>query len=210
MIFMKKSPLFYSIIFLVVLASCAKVYYSPEAENASKSHRIIAVVSPKVSIPPQKKMTNEEILDLTIKESETFQYEMVAWLLKRKGENKINVDILDATTTIAKIQNARSDGKLLTPLEMAEILDVDAVITSNYKLTKPMSTGAAIATTLLFGFGNTNEVNVTMELQDRANKKMIWNFSHAVSGGLFSSSDQLVEEVMRIASKKLPYTKFKK
>ena len=43
---MKKSPLFYSIIFLVVLASCAKVYYSPEAEKASKSHRIIAVVSP--------------------------------------------------------------------------------------------------------------------------------------------------------------------
>ena len=131
-------------------------------------------------------------------------------LNKLERENKINVDILDATTTLAKIQNARSDGKLLTPLEMAEILDVDAVITSNYKLTKPMSTGAAIATTLLFGFGNTNEVNVTMELHDRANKKMIWNFSHAVSGGLFSSSDQLVEEVMRIASKKLPYTKFKK
>ena len=97
---------------------------------------------------------------------------MVAWLLKRKGENKINVDILDATTTIAKIQNARTDGKLLTPVEMAEILDVDAVLTSNYKLTKPMSTGAAIATTILFGFGNTNEVNVTMELHDRANKKI--------------------------------------
>ena len=207
---MKSLPLFFSVIFLLILASCAKVYYSPEAEKASRNHRIIAVVSPKVSIPPQKKMTNEELLDLTIKESETFQYEMVAWLLKRKGENKINVDILDATTTIAKIQNARTDGKLLTPVEMAEILDVDAVLTSNYKLTKPMSTGAAIATTILFGFGNTNEVNVTMELHDRANKKMIWNFNHALSGGLFSSSDQLVEEVMRIASKKLPYTKFKK
>jgi hypothetical protein len=207
---MKWLPLFLSVGLIFILASCAKVYYSPEAENASRNHRIIAVVSPKVSIPPQKKMTNEELMDLTIKESETFQYEMVAWLLKRKGENKINVDILDATTTIAKIQNASTPGKLLTPVEMAEILDVDAVITSNYKLTKPMSTGAAIATTLLFGFGNTNEVNVTMELHDRANKKMIWNFSHAVSGGLFSSSDQLIEEVMRIASKKLPYTKFKK
>lgn len=207
---MKKSPLFFSAIFLFVLVSCAKVYYSPEAENASRNHRIIAVVSPKVSIPPQKKMSNEELQELTLKESESFQYEMVAWLLKRKGENKISVDILDATTTIAKLHNAGTDGKILTPVEMAEILDVDAVITSNYKLTKPMSTGAAIATTLLFGFGNTNEVKVTMELHDRVNKKMIWNFSHGVSGGLFSSSDQLVDEVMRIASKKLPYTKFKK
>lgn len=207
---MKKFPLFFFAILLFILSSCAKVYYSPEAEKAIKKHNIIAVVAPKVSMPAQKDKTADDIKELTLRESETFQYEMVAWLLKRKSDNKINVDILDATTTIAKIQNASSGSKLFTPVEMAEILNVDAVLTSNYKLTKPMSTGAAIATTFLFGFGNTNEVTVTMELHDRESNKMIWNFSHSVSGGLFSSSNQLVEEVMRVASKKLPYTKFKK
>ncbi len=84
------------------------------------------------------------------------------------------------------------------------------MLTSNYKLSKPMSTGAAIFTTVLFGFGTTNQIVVNMELHDRSTKKMIWNFSHTLSGGLFSSSDQLVAEVMHIASKKLPYTKFMK
>lgn len=200
-----------SLMFLTIIiwSACAKVYYSPEAEKASLQHKIIAVIPPRVSIPPQKNLTADELNQMSVKESEAFQYGMVSWLLKRKAENKIGVDILDATTTFAKINNVTSN-KMLTPVEMAEILDVDAVITSNFKLTKPMSTGAAVATTLLFGFGTTNEIVVTMELHDRQSKKMIWNFNHSLSGGLFSSSDQLVTEIMRIASKKLPYTKYKK
>ncbi|HMP31179.1 MAG TPA: hypothetical protein PKD85_16350 [Saprospiraceae bacterium] len=195
---------------IFVITSCAKVYYSPESERAISSHKIIAVVNPRVTLPPQKKMTAEEQNALLIAESESFQYQMVSWLLRRKNENKIRVDILDATTTLAKIKNATEDNKSLTTNQLSELLEVDAVLTSNYKLSKPLSTGAAIATTILFGFGNTNQIVVTMELHDRRTNKMIWNFSHTLSGGLFSSSDMLVEEIMRIASKKLPYTKFKK
>ena len=142
------------------------------------------------------------------KEAEIFQFEMVSWLLKRKNDNKIHVNILDASTSFAKNKKAEDEEKFLTPAQLNEILEVDAVLTSNYKLSKPMSTGAAIFTTVLFGFGTTNQIVVNMELHDRSTKKMIWNFSHTLSGGLFSSSDQLVAEVMRIASKKLPYTKF--
>ncbi|MBC7885074.1 MAG: hypothetical protein H7X99_06335 [Saprospiraceae bacterium] len=195
---------------IVICVSCAKVYYSPEAEAASANHKIIAVAPPKVTIPAQKNVSSDELSKMSVKESESFQYEIVSWLLKRKSQNKINVDILDATTTQAKLHNSDVAGKMMTPNEMTSLLDVDAILTSNFKLSKPMSTGAAIATTVLFGFGTTNEVIVTMELHDRNTNKMIWNFSHSVSGGLFSSSDQLVDEVMRIASKKLPYTKFKK
>ncbi len=197
-------------LFVLLMSSCAKVYQSPDALNLARKHRIMGVSIPTVSIPPQKKMTAQELADLAVKESETFHYEMVSWLLKRKNEGKITVNVLDASTSLAKIHNSTVEGKRLTPKEIAEILDVDALLVSNYKLTKPMSTGAAIVTNVLFGFGSTNEVVVSMELYDRSTDKMIWNFSHNISGGLFSSSDQLVNEVMRIASKKLPYSKLKK
>jgi hypothetical protein len=206
---MKKWNLFSIAIILLIASSCAKVYHSPEAEKAIASHKIIAVLPPSVTIPPQKKISNDELQTMMNQESEIFQYEMVSWLLKRKSQNKINVDILDASTTLAKVSNSSNSDRMLTPNEYTELLDVDAVLTSKYKLTKPMSAGAAIATTILFGFGTTNEITVSMELHDRKTKKMIWNFSHSMSGGLFSTSDQLVGEVMRIASKKLPYTKFK-
>ncbi|MFZ1458121.1 MAG: hypothetical protein WAT46_18910 [Saprospiraceae bacterium] len=207
---MKNNNLVMALFLSLLLSSCAKVYYSPDAEKISNRHKIIAVAIPKVSIPPQKKITADELIKMSEKEAEIFQFEMVSWLLKRKNDNKIHVNILDASTSFAKNKKAEDEEKFLTPAQLNEILEVDAVLTSNYKLSKPMSTGAAIFTTVLFGFGTTNQIVVNMELHDSSTKKMIWNFSHTLSGGLFSSSDQLVAEVMRIASKKLPYTKFMK
>lgn len=207
---MKNKFLLPILLLCLLMSSCARVYYSPDSEKISKKHKIIAVAIPKVSIPPQKNVSSDDLMKMAEKEAESFQFEMVSWLLKRKNENKIHVNILDATTSYNLLKKAEMGQNYLTPLQQNEALNVDAVLTSNFKLTKPMSTGAAIATTILFGFGSTNQVVVNMELHDKATNKMIWNFSHSLSGGLFNTSEQLVAEVMRIASKKLPYTKFKK
>jgi hypothetical protein len=202
---MNKNYLFLAIVLFI--ASCARVTYTPEAASASAKHNIIAVVMPKVILPVDKKVTADDKAKMEVAEAEQFQTEMVSWLLRRKSQNKINVDIMDATTVAAKLANLPKD-KVYTPNEMAVALGVDAVITSQFKLSKPMSTGAAIATTLLFGFGTTNQANVNMQLHDRALNKVIMDFAHTVSGSLLDSRESLTNEVMRVASKKLPYTKF--
>lgn len=199
---------FLTVTFFVI--SCAKVYYSPEAESASKRHKIIAIAMPKVSIPPQKNMDTEALKLSTHQTSESFHSEMVSWLLKRKNEGKINVNILDANTTQVKLSRLMAEkGGLLTPEEIIKELDVDAIIVPSFKMTKPMSTSAAVVTTLLFGFGTTNQAISTMELYDRNLNRSIWNFQHTVSGGILNSAEQCINEIMRIASKKLPYTKYK-
>ncbi|MFZ1787082.1 MAG: hypothetical protein WAT92_02185, partial [Saprospiraceae bacterium] len=204
---MKNPYLYLTLFILLTLNSCAKVYNSPDAVLLSRRHQQIAVLPPTATLPKKKDVSLEEQINLEVAESENLQREMIAWLLKRKMQNKIQVDILDVSTSNARLLASGADLKTLTPKEKAELLEVDAVIVSNFKLSKPMSTGAAIATTLLFGFGNTNEINVSMELHDYKTGKLIWNFQHNLSGGLFSTSNQLVDEVMRIASKKLPYSK---
>jgi hypothetical protein len=202
---MKKNFLFLAVVLFI--ASCARVTYTPEAERAARKHNIIAVLMPKVILPVDKKITADDKAKMEVAESEQFQTEIVSWLMKRKSQNKINVDIMDAATAAAKLANLPKD-KVYTPNEMAEALGVDAVITSQFKLSKPMSTGAAIATSILFGFGTTNQANVNMQLHDKALNKVIMDFAHTVSGGLLNSRESLTNEVMRIASKKLPYTKF--
>jgi hypothetical protein len=52
---MKNNNLVMALFLSLLLSSCAKVYYSPDAEKISNRHKIIAVAIPKVSIPPQKK-----------------------------------------------------------------------------------------------------------------------------------------------------------
>ena len=90
---------------------------------------------------------------------------------------------------------------------MCEILGVQGVMLSNYALSKPMSDGAGIALAILGVSGTTNEVRVSLSINDCDNKKLIFNYDHKFSGGLGSSPARLVESLMAQASRKMPYFK---
>ena len=140
-------------------------------------------------------------------ESINFQKEMYSWMLKRKMQGKISQEIQEIETTNAKLKKAGYPENPLTTSELCEVLGVDGIMTSNYGLSKPMSDGAAIAISLLAGAsGSTNEVRVSLSISDCNNKKLIWNYDHKFSGGLGSSPSRLVDDLMRQASKKMPYT----
>jgi hypothetical protein len=194
-------------LFLLIGLSCAKIYYSPDAKSLANRHQKIALIPPKISITPRKKDNPVALEQQQNLESVNFQREMYSWLLKRKMQNKIKVDILDLETTTAKLTNMGYPGeKAMTPSELAENLGVDAVITSNFALSKPMSEGGAIALGILLGvWASTNEVVATVEIHDKNKEKLIWSFNHKMSGSTFSTPARLVDELMRRASKKMPY-----
>lgn len=201
------SLLFTALILLLQGCASPKVYYSPDAKTIVSTHQLIAIVPPKVSITGRKKDNIEALKQQEITESVNFQKEMYSWLLKRKTQGKMFIEIQDVETTNAKLEKAgKLNDKSVTPAEMSEILGVDAVITSNYALSKPMSEGAAVALGMLVGvWGSTNETTVTVDIHDAKTKKMLWNYNHKVSGSTFSTPAQLVDNLMRNASKKMPY-----
>lgn len=193
---------------LICISSCAKIYYSPDAKVRADSHEIIAIAPPRVAIAARKKVEAEAMKEQQRTESTNFQNEMYSWLLRRKMQNRILVEIQDVATTNAKLLKAGYfDDNPLSPSEICEVLGVDGLITSNYSLTKPMSDGAAIAVGLIAGvWGSTNNTTVTLEIHDRETKKLLWNYNHKMSGSIGSSSAQLVDNLMRGASKRMPYS----
>ena len=93
---MMKKLLFVLLPILVLnLFSCAKVYYSPDAKSRASKHQLIAIAPPKVSIAARKKVEAEAMKEQQKTESLNFQNEMYSWLLRRKMQNRINVEILD-------------------------------------------------------------------------------------------------------------------
>lgn len=161
---------------------------------------------PKVSIAASKKIDAESMKEQQKTESLNFQNEIYSWMLRRKSQGKITKELQDIQTTNAKLTNAGYPEKVFTTAELCEILGVDGILTSNFGMSKPMSNGAAITTLILIGgIGSTNEVRTTLSLHDCDNKKLIWNYEHKISGGLGSSPSRIVNELMRKASKKMPY-----
>lgn len=191
---------------IVLLPSCAKVFYSPDAHSLARKQKIIAIVPPKVSIAASKKIDAESLKEQQKTESVNFQQEMYSWMLKRKMQGKITPEIQEIETTNAKLKKAMYPDTPLTTSEICDVLGVDGIITSNYALSRPMSEGAAVAVGILFGAaGSTNEVHVSLGIDDCPNKKLIFNYDHKFSGSLGSSPARLVDELMRSASKKMPY-----
>ena len=199
-----------SIILLIgvafMLQSCAKIFYTPDARSLAYAQKVIAIAPPKVSIAAKKKIDGDALIEQQKTESINFQREMYSWMLKRKMQGSISVEIQDVETTNAILAKAGiNEGKILTPIDMCNILGVDGIITSNYSLSKPMSEGAAIAVALLVGvWGATNEATVSLSIHDFSTKKMIWNFDHKLSSSLGTPAG-LVDALMRQASRKMPY-----
>lgn len=207
---MKFRTVFLAIAALLITASCARVYTSTDVESRTRKHRVIAILPPTVSIAAMKKVDAEALREQQYTESKNFQNEMYSWLLRRKSRNKLNIDIQDVATTNALLEKAGYTAyqQSMTPAELSRALGVDAVILSNYALSKPISEGAAIALGLFTGlWGPTQEAAVNLELHDAQAEKLLWNYNRTVSGGIGSSHATMVDHVMRHASRKLPYAK---
>ncbi len=195
------------VLVFTTLACGPKVYTAPNAASATAAHSVIAIIPPVVNITGRKKDDPEALKAAAKADVFTFQQEMYSWLLRRKQQGRIRgLEILDPLTTNAKLEQAgyTPDSRLLTPKELADVLGVDAVITSTFNTTKPMSEGAAVALGVLFGtWGATNQTTANLSLHD-PNEGMLWNYDW-VASGTFSSSEALVDGLMRNASKRMPY-----
>ena len=202
---MKKS-IFLLVAAALMLQSCAKIFYAPDARTLAMNQKIIAIAPPKVSIAARKNVDGAALIEQQKTESVNFQREMYSWMLKRKMQGTISVDIQDVETTIALLSKAGvNEGKIFTPDDMCRILGVDGILTSNYSLTKPMSEGAAIALGVIAGiWGPTNEATASLSIHDSGAKKMIWNYDHKLSSSLGTPA-KLVDALMRQASRKMPY-----
>ncbi len=198
--------LFVVVFISVIFSSCARIYNSPDAERFAGKHKVIAVLPPNVSLPAKKNISAEALESQRKTESKQLQKDLTMWLVRRKMQGKIKPDVMEVETVNARLQQAGFPDKALSAEELCKALGVDAYLVSDFSLSKPMSEGAAIAVGILFGaWGPTNEARISLSMQDCNAGKLIWNYEHRYSGGVGSSSADLIDGLMRNASRRMPY-----
>jgi len=211
---MKKKTLFLKLSLLSLLFSCGpKIYKSAEFDSAFARHKTIAILPADVTtqLRPNeaKKVTPEQIQQMTEKTGYDIQDKMYSWLLRRSEKFHYTVTFQDVTRTNALLKQAGiSYGDLQTKdrAELAKILQVDAVMQDKARMDKPMSEGAAVAVGLLVGaWGATNKVETTINIHDGKSGHLLWKYDYEASGSVGSSTTKLVDALMRNASKKFPY-----
>jgi hypothetical protein len=198
-----------------LFVSCGpKIYKSADFDTALGRHKTVAILPADVTTqlrPNQaKKLTEEQIADLSQKTGYDIQDKMYGWFLRKSGKFNYTVTFQDVTKTNALLKQAGIDYKDLASKdrsEIAKILGVDAVLQNRSRMEKPMSEGAAVAVGLLVGaWGSTNKVETTINIHDGKSSNLLWKYDYEASGSVGSSTTKLVDALMRNASKKFPYS----
>ncbi|MBK8505861.1 MAG: hypothetical protein IPL46_28915 [Saprospiraceae bacterium] len=208
------------IIFILVLISFpitaqTNLYENPDFDRIARRHKIIGIIPFKTTVtlrPKQMKdITTEQLDRMEKSEGESIQHAMYSWFLKREKRGELTVKVQNPTTTNAKLLKAGLTADNFaehTPDEIAKIMEVDAVIMGTFETDKPMSEGASLALGALFGFwGNTNKAVINLSIHNGADGELLINYNKGVSGSLGSSTEDLINTLMRKASRRISYSK---
>lgn len=199
---------------LFLSLSCGpKIYKSADFDAAFARHKTVAILPAEVTtqLRPNeaKKVTAEQIEEMTQKTGYDIQDKMYSWLLRRSSKFHYTVTFQDVSRTNALLKDAGltyNDIKAKDRADLAKILKVDAVMQDKARMDKPMSEGAAVALGLLVGvWGATNKVETTINIHDGKSGNLLWKYDYEASGSVGSSTTKLVDALMRNASKKFPY-----
>lgn len=199
----------------LILVSCGPtIYKATEFDTALSQHKSVAILPADVStrLRPNeaKKVTPEQIDQMNEKTGYAIQDKMYSWFLRRSDKYQYTVTFQDVTRTNALLKQAGIGYKDLSAkdrTELAQLLGVDAVLQDRTSMDKPMSDGAAVAVGVIFGvWGNTNSVQTTINIHDGKTGNLLWKYDYQASGSVGSSAENLVNALMRNASKKFPYS----
>ena len=174
------------------------------------AHKIVAIIPYNVSITYKKQPKNfnvEANRDQEKTMSKSIQSSMYTFLLRRGKDYKVTFQDVDKTNILLKKAGMIDKLDEFTKDEIAKVLGVDAVIGGRYETEQTKSEGAAIASSILFGGlgGKTGTGSLTLTLNNGIDGELLWRFFKTMDDGIMSSTDDLIERMMRKVSRNFPY-----
>lgn len=193
-------------LFTVLLVSCQPVYTAKNYKEIANSHKTIAILPPKVIIEI-KDVKNAQIVKEQEKlESDRFQKALTDYINEKqsKGIFFVTVQNVEETNKILA-ENGIINLTNESYKELAQILNVDGVVSSRVSLAKPMTNAEAFFTSMLTGWSADSRLSsVDMSITDKNTGKMFWNYNW-ISGSIFTSTERLTNDLMKNAIRNFPY-----
>ena len=208
------------VLFATLLASAQtrEIYTNPKFKELAKDHKTLAVLPFRTTLQlrPAEVRKNggpEGVRVLEEREGLGVQSAMHSYLLKQKADKDITVDVQDVAKTNALLaKNGVTTDKLaaMTMEELAQLLGVDGIISGTFESSQPMSNGAALAITMLSGYGMggpTNTGKLAININDGKSGELLWKYDKSLSRGFGSDTNSIITTIMRKASRQFPYSK---
>lgn len=201
-----------SVLTMAQYEKAKQVFESPKLKEVVKSHKLVAILPFQITLSYRKQPKNFDFEANKQKEkamATSIQSSMYTFLLRKADSYTVEFQDVEKTNILLKKKGLSDSLEVYTKDEIAKALGVDAVISGKYENEQTKSEAGAIVTTVLFGGlgSNTGKGALTMVINGGNNGDLLWRFFKSMNDGVFSSSDDLIDRMMRKVSRNFPYSK---
>lgn len=211
---MKKNLLLLAFLMATVVSAQKNIYENRKFDELSENHELLAIIPFIAQLDLKQNVNRNELKELAQKEGYAVQNALETYFSKRKKRKKFNVEFQNIEDTNAILaQNGITYGNLdiHTISELCEILKVDGIISGNLNLNILLSKGVPTDFNLLDYFsGNANYGRIGVKVSDGDSGKLLWKYEKAITKKTGKNTTELIDRMMKLASRKFPYDKEKK
>ncbi|MBO6829113.1 hypothetical protein [Allomuricauda sp.] len=210
-----KKIVFVLTLFATAMAMGQKnIYESIRFDEYTEDHEILAIVPFIANLELKKAVDQDELDVLAQKEGYAVQNALETYFSRRKKRKKFNVDFQNIANTNAILaqNNITYDNiDTYTTKELCKILEVDGIISGNLNLNILLSEGVPTDFSILDYFsGNANYGRIGVKISDGETGKLLWKYENEISKKTGKNTNELIDKMMKTASRKFPYDKEKR
>lgn len=211
---MKK--LLFLLAFVIVSSAFGQknIYENRRFDELSEHHEVLAIIPFIANLDLKRNVNRNELKELAKKEGYAVQNALETYFSKRKKRKKFNVDfqnIEDTNAILAQNGITYDNLDIHTINELCKILEVDGIISGNLNLNILLSKGVPTDFNLLDYFsGDANYGRIGVKVSDGDSGKLLWKYEKAITKKTGKNTTELIDKMMKLASRKFPYDKEKK
>ncbi len=211
---MKKIIVFFFILSVFQTYSQKNIYENGRFDELSKNHEVLAIVPFIAKLELEQNLSKEEQIELAKREGYAVQDALETYFSRRKKRKKFNVEfqnIKDTNALLAQSNITYENIDVYTVKQLSEILGVDGIISGNLDLNILLSKGVPTEFKFLDYFsGDSNYGRIGVKISDGFSGKLLWKYEKEITKKTGRNTTELIDRMMKLATKKFPYDKEKK
>ena len=207
-----KKLLFITLLACGTLINAQKnVYESIKFDALSKDHHVLAIIPFITRLALEENISNEESKKLAKNEGYAVQDALETYFGLGQKKKKFTVDFQNIKNTnaiLAQKNITYNNIDTYTIKELAEILEVDAIVSGNLDINILLSKGIPIEFSLMDYFlGDSNYGRIGIKISDGKTGKLLWKYENEINKKSGRNTADLIDKMMKKLVRKFPYDK---
>lgn len=189
------------------------IYESRKFDELTSNHEVLAILPFNTKLKLADKLDKSELKQLAESEGYAVQNALETYFSRRKKRKKFNVEfqnIEDTNALLAKNNIDYSNIDIYTTKELSEILGVDGIINGTLDINILLSKGVPTDFSILDYFSETNYGRIGIKISDGSTGKLLWKFDQEINKKTGKDTEDIIDRMMKKASRKFPYDKEKR